>query len=299
MIPATFDYARPASLADAIRILLDHDDDAVLMSGGQSLVPMLKLRLAQPRVVVDLGGIDGLEAIEISESELRIGGRVTHRMAGDHAGLRSASPMLVEVASGIGDAQVRDWGTIGGSCAHSDPAADWPAGLIAARAVIICQGEGGERKIAARDLGIGAYTTALEQGEIITQIRVPRPPQRSGSAYVKVPRAGGDFAVAGAAVTLSLDTSGRIETAGIGLTAVSEIAFAATAAEAELLGEAPGNDIFERAAAAAAAQSQPEDGIHGSVDYRRAVAHEVTLRALRSAGARAAARMGSDEGAVS
>lgn len=293
MIPATFDYVRPATLAEAIGLLLEHDGEAVLMSGGQSLVPMLKLRLAQPGIVVDLAGIEGLDGIEVKESELRIGAMARHRVLADHAGIRSRLPMLTELAGGIGDAQVRDWGTIGGSLAHNDPAADWPAGLMASRATVVCQGGNGEREIDARDLGLGAYTTALELGEVITHIRVPLPAARSGSAYVKVPRAGGDFAVAGAAVVLELDADGRVETAGIGLTAVSEMPFAATDAEAALVGQALDDALLERCATVAAGQTEPGAGIHGSEDYQRAVAREVTLRALRLASERA-----TDDGSV-
>jgi aerobic carbon-monoxide dehydrogenase medium subunit len=287
MIPPQFDYVRPADVGEALRILREREGEAKLLSGGFSLIPLLKLRLARPGVLVDLRDVGGLDAVEERDGELRIGGRVTHRRIGEDAAVAARYPLLHDAARVIGDPQVRNWGTIGGSCAHADPSADWPAVLIAARATIVCRSLDGERTIAARDFFLDTFQTAIQPDEILTEVRVPAPGAGSGGAYEKTERKAGDFATAGAAVQLRLDAAGRIAEAGIGLTAVAETAFAATDAEAALVGRASGEDAFRAAGAAAAAQSRPAADSHGPVEYKQAMAAEMTVRALRRAVARA------------
>ena len=286
MIPGQFEYVRPADLPEALRILRDREGEAKLLSGGYSLLPLLKLRLAQPALLVDMRDIDGLDGIVETETELRIGGRATHRRIHEDP-IAARYSMIHEAAGGIGDPQVRNWGTIGGSCAHADPSSDWPAVLLATRATIICRSDGGERVVAARDFFLDTFQTAIEPTEVLTEIRIPRPGPRTGGAYRKLERRAGDFATVGVAARVQLDGDGRIAAAGIGLTAVAETPFAATDAEAALVGRSPDDEGIRAASAAAAAQSRPTADGHGPVDYKRAMVAELTGRALRAAVERA------------
>jgi carbon-monoxide dehydrogenase medium subunit len=289
MIPAAFEYARPGSLAEALRLLRDRDGEAKVLAGGYSLIPLLKLRLAQPAVLVDLRDVTGLDEIVETDDELRIGARATHRQIHEHPVVAERYPLLRDVSGLIGDPQVRNWGTIGGSCAHADPAADWPAVLIATRASVACRSEAGERVIPAREFFLDTFTTAIEPTEILTEIRFPRRPPRAGGAYAKLERKAGDFATVGAAATLFLAPDGTIERTGVSLTAVAETPFAATDAEAVLQRKSPSEQLFRAAGAAAAAQSRPVGDVRGPVEYKRAMAAEMTVRALRSALVRALA----------
>lgn len=289
MIPGQFDYVRPGSLDEALRILKDREGEAKVLSGGYSLLPLVKLRLAQPALLVDLQAIEGLDGIAETDDWLRIGGRATHRQIATHPLIRAKYPGLVEIANGIGDSQVRNWGTIGGSVAHADPASDWPAALLAGNATIVCRGQDGDREIAARDFFLDTFTTAIEPTEILTEIRIQRRVAGVGGAYQKLERRIGDFATAGVAAVLALSADGTIGRAGLGITAVAPSPFAATAAEAALIGQQPGDDAFRAAAAAAAAASQPVSDIRGPEAYKRAMVAELTVRALRSAAERARA----------
>lgn len=287
MIPGQFDYVRPGSLDEALRILSDREGEAKLLSGGYSLIPLLKLRLAQPGLLVDLRDVTGLDGIVETDDELRIGARATHRQIHDHHAVQDHYPGLVDLTRVIGDPQVRNWGTIGGSVAHADPASDWPTMLLATRATIVCRGLAGERTIPARDFFLDTFTTAIEPTEVLTEVRLPRRPRAAGGAYTKLERKVGDFATAGAAAVVRLGDDGRISMAGIGLTAVAETPFAATDAEALLEGQPPSEELFRRAGEAAGAQARPGGDIRGSVEYKRAMAAEMTVRSLRSAVARA------------
>jgi len=289
MIPAQFDYARPADIGQALQLLKDREGEAKLLSGGFSLLPLLKLRLAQPGLLVDLRDVGGLSSIADGDDGLRIGGRVTHRQIHEDPSVNVRYPLLVDAAKGIGDPQIRNWGTIGGSCAHADPSADWPAVFIATRATIVCRSLDGEREIAARDFFLDTFTTAIEPTEILTEVRIPAPQQGGGGAYRKLERRTGDFATVGVAVQLRLDGDGTIAEAGIGLTAVAETPFAATDAEQVLIGIAPVHDAFRRAGEAAAAQSRPVADGHGPAEYKRAMVAEMTARALDAAVGRALA----------
>jgi carbon-monoxide dehydrogenase medium subunit len=182
MIPGQFDYVRPGSLDEALRILTDREGEAKLLSGGYSLVPLLKLRLAQPGLLVDLRDVTGLDGIVETDDELRIGAKATHRRIHDHPSVQDHYPGLVDLTGVIGDPQVRNWGTIGGSVAHADPASDWPAMLLAVNATIVCRGLGGEREIKARDFFLDTFTTAIEPTEVLTEIRMPRRPKHAGGA---------------------------------------------------------------------------------------------------------------------
>ena len=183
MIPGQFDYVRPADLAETLRILKDREGDAKLLSGGYSLLPLIKLRLAQPALLVDLRDVAGLDGIAETDDYLRIGARATHRQIHEAAIVRDRYPLLHDVTALIGDPQVRNWGTIGGSVAHADPASDWPAVLLAGTATIVCRSQSGERTIAAREFFIDTFQTAIEPTEVLTEIRILRRPRGAGGAY--------------------------------------------------------------------------------------------------------------------
>jgi carbon-monoxide dehydrogenase medium subunit len=290
MIPGQFDYVRPGDLDETLRILTEREGEAKLLSGGYSLLPLIKLRLAQPALLVDLRDVAGLDGIVETDDYLRIGSRATHRRIHEAPIVRERYPLLHDVTAVIGDPQVRNWGTIGGSVAHADPASDWPAVLVATSSTIVCRSQtGGERAIAAREFFLDTFTTAIAPTEILTEIRIPRRPSGAGGAYQKLERKVGDFSTVGVAAVLRLGAGGNIESAGIGLTGVAEAPFAATDAEAVLAGAAPNEEAFRRAGAAAAAQSRPAGDVRGPVEYKRAMVAELTLRALRTAAERALA----------
>jgi carbon-monoxide dehydrogenase medium subunit len=289
MIPAQFDYVRPGSLDEALRVLREREGEAKLLSGGYSLLPLMKLRLAQPPLLVDLRDVTGLDRIVEMDDYLAIGARSTHRQIHENEIVRDRYPGIVDVARVIGDPQVRNWGTIGGSVAHADPASDWPALLVAVRATLVCQSAAGERTIPARGFFLDTFTTALEPTEVLTEIRFPRRWKRAAGAYTKFERKVGDFATCGAAAGLLLAEDGTIEAVGIGLTAVAATPFAATDAEDVLVGARPTEEVFRAAGAAAGAQSRPAADLRGSVEYKRALTAEMTVRSLRKAVERALA----------
>jgi aerobic carbon-monoxide dehydrogenase medium subunit len=289
MIPASFDYVRPASLEEVLAILRDREGEAKVLAGGYSLLPLMKLRLAQPALVVDIGAVGGLDGIARTDDWWRIGARTTHRAILLDDALAADHPIIRDAARGIGDPQVRNWGTIGGSCAHADPSSDWPAVLQALDASFVCRSAAGERVVAARGFFLDAFQTGIEPTEVLTEVRIPIAAPRSGSAYVKLERRAGDFATVGAAASIQLGDDGRIAKAGLALTAVGDAPFTATDAEAALAGAAPGEAAFAAAGAAAAAQARPVADGHGPADYKRAMAREIVIRALRLAAERAAA----------
>jgi carbon-monoxide dehydrogenase medium subunit len=289
MIPAPFDYVRPPDLDGALRILRDREGEAKILSGGYSLLPLLKLRLAQPGLLVDIQNVNGLDGIVETDDGLRIGARATHRQIHEDPLISTRYPSIAEVAGGIGDPQVRNWGTIGGSCAHADPASDWPAFLLGVRAQIVSRGGSGERVIPAREFFVDTFTTAIEPTEVLTEIRLPRRAKGVGGGYTKLERRIGDFATAGVYTVVRLGDDGRIASAGVGVTGVAETPFAATDAEAALIGQAPNDDTFRAAGAAAAAQSRPAADLRGPVEYKRAMVAELTVRSLHRAIERALA----------
>jgi len=308
MIPGQFDYVRPGNLDETLAILKDREGEAKLLSGGYSLLPLMKLRLAQPGLLVDIRDVTGLDQIVEKDDYLSIGAKATHRQIHEAPVIRDTYLVLHDITATIGDPQVRNWGTIGGSVAHADPASDWPALLLAGNASIVCQGLSGdphqrrvgenpavagstvrERVLPARGFFLDAFTTAIEPLEVLTEIRFPRRPRGQGGGWQKLERKVGDFATVGLAAVIKLDAEGRIERAGIGVTGVSDAPFAATDAEAVLTGNAPSDDLFRQAGAAAGAQSRPVADIRGPVDYKRAMVAELTVRALNTALERARA----------
>ncbi len=289
MIPASFEYVRPGSLDEAIRILNEREGEAKLLAGGYSLIPLLKLRLGQAGILVDLQAVGGLDGIIQTDDDLRIGARATHRQINENPIVRETYPFIQDVSGGIGDPQVRNWGTIGGSVAHADPASDWPAALLAANATIVVRGKGGERAIKARDFFLDTFTTAIEPTEVLTEIRIPRRAKGVGGGYSKLERRVGDFATVGVAVVGRLAEDGTFRGIGIGVTGVSPSPFAATSAEQLVVGQAPSEELYRRAGDAAAAQSEPAADLRGPVDYKRAMVAEMTVRSFRTAVERARA----------
>jgi carbon-monoxide dehydrogenase medium subunit len=289
MIPSQFDYVRPGDLGEALQILSDREGEAKVLSGGYSLIPLMKLRLAQPGLLVDIGRIGGLDGIVETDDEMRIGARATHRQIHEHPAIVDRYPLLHDVSGGIGDPQVRNWGTIGGSIAHADPASDWPAAVLAVNAHIVCRSLTGERVIPAREFFLDSFTTAINPAEVLVEIRFGRPRKGMGTAYTKLERRVGDYATAGVAAGTVLAGDGTIQRAVIGVTGVSPSPFAATDAEAVLAGQVPSEEAFQRAGEAAAAMSEPVSDVRGPAEYKRAMVAELTVRSLRTAVQRALA----------
>ena len=283
MIPAQFEYHAPTSIAEALRLLRTYGSDARLLAGGHSLLPMMKFRLATPAHLIDLGRIAGLRAITAEGGQVAIGAMTTHWMIESSALLRQKVPLLPETAATIGDLQVRNAGTIGGSLAHADPAADYPAAILVLEAEMVAEGAGGRRTIAATDFFTGLYGTALGPDEILVEVRVPALAPRTGTAYLKFPHPASGFAVVGVAALVTLDAKGRCERARIGVTGVAPVAYRARAVE-DRLSEQP--LTAEKVAAAAEGASDGVDAnadIFASAEYRRHLAIVFTKRAVQKA----------------
>jgi carbon-monoxide dehydrogenase medium subunit len=283
MIPSQFDYLAPQTLDEAVRLLGEHADEAKILAGGHSLIPAMKLRLAMPQILIDLGRIRDLSYIREEGDQIRIGAMTTYYEIESSERLREICPLLSETAAQIGDVQVRNKGTIGGSLAHSDPAADLPAAIIALGAEMVAVGASGERVIKADDFFVDLMTTALEPGEILREIRVPVPESGSLHAYAKMPQPASGFAVVGVAVNITRDQGGVCRAAGIGVTGVASKAYRATASEKALVGKS----LDEQAIAAAAAVITDGISVNGdlfaSEEYRKHLAEVYARRALRDA----------------
>jgi aerobic carbon-monoxide dehydrogenase medium subunit len=287
MIPANFDYIAAKSLDEALSLLAKHKDDAKLLAGGHSLLPAMKLRLAQPKVLIDLGKIKDLSYIKEDGGHVRIGAMTTHFQIETSDLLRRVCPLLPETASNLGDMQVRNKGTIGGSLAHSDPAADWPAAVLAVDAEIVLANPKGERVIKATEFFVDLLTTALQPGEVLKEIRFATPKGRVGQAYLKVRHPASGFAVVGIAANLMLDGSGKCQSAGIGVTGVAPKAYRAGAAENALKGKSLDAKTLATAAEHAAAGVQANSDLFASGEYRKHLAQVYTRRALETAVSRA------------
>jgi len=284
VIPASFRYAAPQSVAEAVDLLATHADAKVL-AGGHSLLPLMKLRLATPPVLVDINRIPDLDYIreDPQMQMLRVGALARHVDFERSDLIRSRYPLLWETARGIGDPLVRNRGTLAGAVAHADPAADWPAGLLAANASVVASSPRGERTIPLTELYVAILTTSLAADELVTEVRVPFPRPRSGGAYEKLERKVGDYAVIGVGVQITLDQAGNIEAAGVGLCNAAETSIKATAAEQYLIGKPTATDFVNHAAELAMEASDPIEDDRGPVDYKRAMVRELTRRALRRA----------------
>ena len=288
MYPSRFDYVVPASVGEAISMLAEHGDEAKVLAGGQSLIPLLKLRFASPSVLVDVNRITELEGMSQQDGYLRIGALVRHKECERSELLKGRYGVLGTAAPQISDPLVRNLGTVCGSVAHADPQGDWGSALLAAGASVVAQGPSGTREIPLSELFVGPFTTTLEPTEILTEVRVPDPGPNAGGCYLKLERKIGDFATAAAAVQLELD-GGTIKRAGIALTGVGATNLRAEQAEAALAGAAPGDDVFAEAARLAAEQAEPINDHRGTVEYKRNVVRVFVERGLKAAAASAAA----------
>jgi carbon-monoxide dehydrogenase medium subunit len=290
MIPAPFDYHAPATLAEAIGLLQQHGDDAKVLSGGQSLLPLLKLRLASAGHLIDIGRIPGLEYIKEEGGFLKIGGRTREAALERSDLIKSKYPILYDTALVIADPLVRNRATVGGNLAHADPANDHPATMLALGAEVVANGPKGERTIPIDRFFTGIFTTALSPGEILVEIRIPIPQARSGGAYVKLERKVGDFATAAAAAQLTLGANGKVERAGIGLTSAGPTPIKASEAERFLQNKTPDPQTIAEAARLAGKAASPSPDRRGSVEYKREMARVLTARALAKAVERAGGR---------
>ena len=282
MIPASFDYIAAKSLDEALSLLAKHKDDAKILAGGHSLLPAMKLRLMQPKVLIDLGRIRDLSYIKEEGGQVRIGAMTTHFQVEISDLLRRSCPLLPETASHLGDMQVRNKGTIGGSLAHSDPAADWPAAILALDAELVATSAKGDRVIKATDFFVEMLTTSLQPGEILREIRIPAGKGKAAQAYVKVRHPASGFAVVGVAVNLSLD-GGKCQSAAIGITGVSPTAYRATKVESALKGNALDAKTLSAACAHAAAGVDVNSDLYASAEYRKQLATVYTRRAIEMA----------------
>lgn len=286
MIPAAFEYFRPQSVREAIGLLEKHGDDAKLLAGGHSLLPIMKLRLAQPKIIVDIGRINGLDGIKADGQQVAIGALVTHDAIEHSAVLKEKCPLLPETATVIGDLQVRNRGTIGGSLAHADPAADYPAAILALDSEIVAAGPKGSRTIPAGQFFVEMLTTALQPNEIITEVRVPALPRGTGTAYMKHAHPASGYAVVGVAAVVAV-SGGKIQRAAVGITGVTGKAYRATAVEKALTGGAADEAAVAKAAAHAADGVDAQGDLYASAEFRKHLATVYTKRAVLAAAARA------------
>lgn len=287
MIPAQFEYVAAKSLDEALSLLAKDKENSKILAGGHSLIPAMKLRLAQPQVLIDLGRIKDLAYIREEKGQLRIGAMTTHYQIESSERLRAICPLLPETATHLGDVQVRNKGTIGGSLAHSDPAADWPAPIIALSAELVAVSGKGERVIKADDFFVDLLTTALEPGEILREIRITLPTGKVGQSYVKVRQPASGFAMVGIAVNLTKDAKGGVQSAGIGVTGVSAKAYRAKGVEQALKGSSLDAKAIAGAAARVAEGVDVNSDLFASAEYRKHLAEVYARRAIETAAGRA------------
>src|SRR5438874_4946864 len=282
MLPARFDYHRAESVEEALSLLDQYGDDAKVLAGGMSLIPLMKLRFASPGHLVDVNPLAELAGIEEADGSLRIGAMTRHREIVDSDLIKAGYPALATAAPLVADPIVRNRGTIGGSLCHADPAGDFGSVLLALGAQMAVRSSSGERTVAIDDFLVDTFTTALEPNELLTGIRVPAPSAKSGGTYLKLERKVGDFATVGAAVHVELD-DGHIGKAGIALTAVGPKNLRATEAENALSGAEPTEEAFAEAGRLAAQIAQPHSDVRGSAEYKRHVVEVFVRRGLAQA----------------
>jgi carbon-monoxide dehydrogenase medium subunit len=287
MIPTQFDYLAPKTLAEAVSLLGQHSDDAKVLAGGHSLIPAMKLRLANPQVLIDLGKIKDLSYIREDGGRILIGAMTTHFQIESSARLHEICPLLPECAVQIGDVQVRNKGTIGGSIAHSDPAADWPAAMLALDAEFQVASGKGERTIKAVDFFVDLFTTSLGQNEILREIRINTPSGKFGQAYLKAAQPASGYAVVGVAVHLVRDAAGKCQSIGVGVTGVGSKAYRATGVENALRGSSLDAEAVTAASAHAADGIDANGDLYASADFRKHLATVYTRRAITAAGDKA------------
>jgi aerobic carbon-monoxide dehydrogenase medium subunit len=290
MIPQSFQYESPGTIADAIALLQKHGDEAKILSGGHSLIPMMKLRFATPEYLIDINGIPGLSYIREEKGVMKIGA-LSREAEIEHSDLlKKHFPIFADVTKLIADPQVRNRGTIGGNLAHGDAANDHPAVMMALHATVVATGSGGNRSIPIDEFFFGFYSTALKQDEILTEIQIPVPPASTGSAYHKLERKVGDYATAGVAVQLTVDGKGVCTAIGIGLTNVNPVPLRAVRSEQALLGKPLNEENIALAAKFASEDCNPSADLRGSVEYKRAMVAVLVKRMVAKALERAKAK---------
>lgn len=287
MYPAAFDYVRAESLGHALAVLAEHGSDARALAGGQSLLPILKLRLLSPSVIVDISRLDGLEYVREEEGRLCIGGLTRHVDLAERAWPREFA-ILGDTAGTIGDVQVRNMGTLAGALAHADPSGNWGPALQALDADVAVASKAGVRTVAVRDLFAGPYETVLEPGELITEVSLPVPSPGAAGAYLKLAKRAGDFAVASVAVQVTCTAQGICEEASIAVGGVGDAPARATEAEAFLHGRLLEDAALAEAGALAARGAGAGADVRASAEYREAMVRELLSRAVRTAMRRAA-----------
>lgn len=289
MKPPPFAYEQAGSLAHTLNLLAQHGSEARPLAGGQSLLPMLALRLARPTILVDIGRLDELSGVNRSNGELVLGATVRQRQVAQNPEIVQVLPLLVAATRLIGHPAIRNWGTIGGSLAHADPAAEYPAVMVALDATFVAQGPKGEHEISARDFFLGPFTTALEDTELLTRIRIPRPRPGTGWGIEEVARRHGDFALAGAVVVLERSVEGTCRRVAIAVIGANARPVRAMEAEQALAGQPLTAPVLREAAALAVkAIDDPLSDVHGSATYRQRLVPVVVQRALQAATERAA-----------
>src|SRR5262245_23009418 len=283
MIAQKFEYIVPTSLGDAVNLLQKHGGRAKILAGGHSLIPMMKLRLAVPEFLIDIGRIPELSYVKEESGKIRIGALTTHHVIHTSDVIRRWTPALADAAGLIGDVQVRNKGTIGGSLAHADPAADYPASILAFAGTVVTLGPQGERQIPASKFFVDMMTTALEPHEIVREIQIPVRSGKTGSAYLKMAQKASGFAICGVAAVVDVDASGALSNVAIGITGVGSYAFRASKTESSLKNQKPSADLIKAASAKAADGIIGLEDIHASAEYRLDLTRIYTRRALQTA----------------
>jgi aerobic carbon-monoxide dehydrogenase medium subunit len=282
MIPGSFEYYAPRSLSDALKYLSEHKDDVKILSGGQSLLPLMKMRLSKPGYIVDIGRIPGLDSVTEEGNHLIIGALATHTQIEESKLLKKKCPLLPQTATTIADVEVRNRGTIGGSVAHADPAGDWPPAIIALDAEIKVAGPSGERWVKCDDFFLGLMMSVLEPDEVVTAVKVPVT-GNDKTAYLKAaPRSSG-FAVVGVAVRMALDPSGVCNRIAVGITGITDKAFRAERVETMLAGKKLDTQLIEAASVEATRNIDVIEDINGSSEYRAHLTHVYVARAIQAA----------------
>jgi aerobic carbon-monoxide dehydrogenase medium subunit len=287
MIPPAFEYLRPNTIPEAIALLQRHGEDAKILSGGQSLIPMMKLRIARPGYLIDINRISGLSYIKEEGGFLKIGGLTREAELESSPVIRAKYPILLDTAHVIADPQVRNLATVAGNLAHGDPANDHPATMLALGAQVVATGAHGERIIPIEEFFLSLFSTALQPGEILTEIRIPVPPARSGGAYFKLERKVGDFATAAVAAQVTADANGAAQNVGIALTNVGPTPIKAKKAEDFLRGKKLDEANMRQAGQLAADDAQPSSDLRGPAEYKKGLVKELAKRALSRAAERA------------
>lgn len=280
MKPAPFVYRRATTINQAVELMAEFGSEARLLAGGQSLIPLMNFRLAKPAALIDINPLNELVYVIQEDETLRVGAMVRQRQVERDPLVKSLCPLIGTATSYVAHPQIRNRGTLGGSLAHADPSAEYPAVTIALHSQFVLRGPHGDRKIAANDFFLGPFTTALAQGEMLVEIQLPTWP--NATAFMEVARREGDFAIAGVAVALRID-HGRVEQAGIGLAGVGPTTLRAEAAEQILLGSQPSSNLFQAVAQATVRDVNWRTDVHASASYRQSVTETLTIRALEAA----------------